>query len=399
MKTIADRIKEFNKGRLPALLKLKYAAMRKSSFSFYRGTCHLFYQDISKILHIDDPTKVWICGDLHLENFGAYKGDDRQVYFDINDFDEAVLAPATWELARVLVSIHAGAHDLGFSKKDATRLDNSFLDEYCRVLLGGKIKWVDENNTSGLVQQFLFKLKERKRKDFLNGRIVSGKNGLKIKIDNRKTMMLSKIRKQKLIRFLNTWIKESELKKLYQVQDTAVRIAGTGSLGVERYALLVNAKKAPHRHYLLDMKEAGSSSLSPFVKIKQPHFKNEAERIISVQNRMQAVSPAMLTTMVFSQKKFVIKELQPTQDKMDLTLCKGKFKKLEEIIHSMAQITASAQLRSSGRDGSSITDELIAFAKSKKWKRPLLSFCEKYSVKVIADHQSYCKAYDKKVFS
>jgi uncharacterized protein (DUF2252 family) len=367
--------------------------MRENVFRFYRGTCHLFYEDLCKQLP-DDGLRTWICGDLHLENFGAYKGDDREVYFDMNDFDEAILAHPAWELARTLVSIHVAAGVMQFSKADARKMCVSFLEEYAKVLSSGKIKWVNENNTKGLVNQFLRKLEQRKRKDFLSERTVHAAAGLRFRMDRQRYLPLNRAQKIKLIRFFEKWKERSSLKKIYKVQDIAIRLAGTGSIGLERYALLVNAKKAPHRHYLIEMKEARPSSLAPYVKIKQPQWKNEAERVVAIQHRMQGVSPAMLTWMNYKGKKFVIKELQPAQDKMDLRLCKGKFKKLDEIVRVLAQVTASAQLRSGGRDGSSISDELIAFGKDKKWRKPLLDLCAKYEAKVNSDYREYCRELD-----
>src|SRR5712671_315 len=55
---------------------------------------------------LDDAPLVWVCGDLHLENFGSFHGDDGRANFDVNDFDEAALAPASWDLARLLTSLH-----------------------------------------------------------------------------------------------------------------------------------------------------------------------------------------------------------------------------------------------------------------------------------------------------
>ncbi|NJK53097.1 MAG: DUF2252 family protein, partial [Leptolyngbyaceae cyanobacterium SU_3_3] len=68
-----------------------------NAFVFLRGSCHLFYEDLPTDSRLDAAPHTWICGDLHLQNFGSYKGDDRLVYFDINDFDEAALAPCTWD--------------------------------------------------------------------------------------------------------------------------------------------------------------------------------------------------------------------------------------------------------------------------------------------------------------
>ena len=79
--------------------------MRASAFAFMRGTCHLFYDQLPRSGVFKSAPPVWVCGDLHLENFGSYKGDNRLVYFDINDFDEAALAPVSWDLVRLLTSL------------------------------------------------------------------------------------------------------------------------------------------------------------------------------------------------------------------------------------------------------------------------------------------------------
>src|SRR5579871_154393 len=102
MKPLYQRILDFNEGRLPEMLQKKYAIMATNAFSFYRGTCHLFYEDLNKVKDFPDSPPAWICGDMHIENFGSYKGDNRLVYFDLNDFDEAILAPCLWEASRMV---------------------------------------------------------------------------------------------------------------------------------------------------------------------------------------------------------------------------------------------------------------------------------------------------------
>ena len=68
--------------------------MASDPFYFFRGTAHLFYEDlVNTEAALPGQPLTWVCGDLHIENFGSYKGDNRLVYFDINDFDEANLAP------------------------------------------------------------------------------------------------------------------------------------------------------------------------------------------------------------------------------------------------------------------------------------------------------------------
>jgi len=90
MKSLEKRLKKFNVEFLEDSLKLKYERMAKDAFSFFRGTCHLFYEDLSKEKNLPASPPIWISGDLHVENFGSFKSDNRLVYFDLNDFEEAI---------------------------------------------------------------------------------------------------------------------------------------------------------------------------------------------------------------------------------------------------------------------------------------------------------------------
>src|SRR5471030_1659035 len=84
-----------NQDRDPQLLRMKYQKMAQSAFLFLRGADHLFYDALPDQPLFRGAPLAWACSDLHVENFGSYKGDNRQVYFDINDFDEGALAPAS----------------------------------------------------------------------------------------------------------------------------------------------------------------------------------------------------------------------------------------------------------------------------------------------------------------
>ena len=108
MTDLVERLRAFNADREPERLAMKYRAMRGGAFAFFRGTCHLFYEDLPRGSSLDASPSAWISGDLHIENFGVYKGDNRLAYFDLNDFDEACLAPASWELARLTARAVAG---------------------------------------------------------------------------------------------------------------------------------------------------------------------------------------------------------------------------------------------------------------------------------------------------
>ena len=102
---LKERITAFNEGMLPEMVQLKYEAMAENAFRFFRSTCHLFYEDLAVAEPLPLSLLAWICGDLHIENFGSYKGDNKLVYFDLNDFDEALLAPCSYETVRMVSSI------------------------------------------------------------------------------------------------------------------------------------------------------------------------------------------------------------------------------------------------------------------------------------------------------
>ena len=167
---VVARITKFNAGRDPERLQLKYQRMAEDAFAFLRGTCHLFYEDWSVDTPLNEALLAWICGDLHLENFGAFKGDNRLVYFDINDFDEAVLAPCTWELARLLISVLVAAKTLDVPRSAAVQLCQRFLDAYCQALQTGKARWVEHETAEGMIKDLLDSLQQRNRPEFLDKR-------------------------------------------------------------------------------------------------------------------------------------------------------------------------------------------------------------------------------------
>lgn len=392
METIFSRILDFNKDRQPVFMNIKYKALTDSPFRFFRGTCHLFYQDLAKNMPVKDNTGIWICGDLHLENFGSYKGANGLVYFDLNDFDEAILAPATWEILRVLTSIHLAVDVLKAERGVADKLVNCFFQNYVETILRGKPMVFERATTKGLVSTFIETVTKRKYKDLLRLKVeFKGKKAL-LKSIAGKTLPVTDELKKELHKTFDAWTKKKKIDH-WRFCDASYRIAGTGSLGVERFVLLV-ADERMDKYVLLDMKQAKPSSLLPYVPFAQPAWNNEAERVIAIQDMMQNVSPALLDTVIFKKNAFVIKKMQPSQDAMDLNMCEGKIDRLEEVITDFAEMAASAHLRGAGRKRATSVDDLIAFFETvKQWKKPLLAYSKQYAQQVKKDYQQYCLAY------
>lgn len=393
MMPVTKRITDYNKNRDPFFLKIKYKALTESSFRFFRGTCHLFYEDLHKNMPFEDTTKTWICGDLHLENFGTYKGNNGLVYFDLNDFDEAILAPATWEVMRALTSIYLAVASLKKEVALADELANCFINTYITNIIAGKPLVFERNTTKGLIKTFITVVSKRKSQELLEGRLLFNGTDAVLKIIKGKTVAIEKIVKASILLSVKNWCKTSKHIN-WKACDAAYRIAGTGSLGVKRFVILMYDKKVD-RYFLLDIKEALPSSLERYNLIKQPVWDNEAERVTTIQNYNQNVVPSLLGTINYNDTQYVIKRLQPTADRMSLAMCNGKLKKLEEIIDLFAEISASAQLRSTGRKGSSTTDEMIDFFQTNtlQLKKSLVSYSKKYAHVVARYYADYCKNY------
>jgi uncharacterized protein (DUF2252 family) len=183
-------IQAFNVDRDLDMLAQKYAKMRKNAFVFFRGTCHLFYRDLPQDSILNTAPNVWICGDLHLENFGAYKGDSRHIYFGIDDFDEGVIAPCTWDIARLLTSIFLAGDSLDLKRSAAEKLAQLYLSSYTTAISAGRSGEIGVDNAKGIVTDLLEGLHRRKRSDFLDERTELIDGGRSLGTDSSKSRFL-----------------------------------------------------------------------------------------------------------------------------------------------------------------------------------------------------------------
>lgn len=394
MANILQRIKDFNNDRLPDYVAIKHQMMAENAFRFLRGTCHLFYEDLQARDAVPQYPLAWISGDLHLENFGTYKGDNRLVYFDMNDFDEGVLAPALWEISRMVTSIYTALDSLGIKKKEAVRVATMFLSLYADTLALGKSRYIEPRTANGIVQTFLDKVCERRQKDLIRQRTEEKGGRIALRIDRIRFFPLDKALRKELIAHMQEWIQTDPLlRRRYEVVDCAFRVAGTGSLGVRRYVFLARQIKNPSKYLLIDMKQALVSCICRHVNITQPAWTSEAARVVAIQHRMQNICPALLGTTHFKGGDYVVKEMQPTADKIDFMLMRDRYKDIECVMEDMALLTASAQLRSAGRQGASVPDELIAFGSDQHWQKGVLDYATDYAEQVKKDYKEYFIAY------
>jgi uncharacterized protein (DUF2252 family) len=190
---------------------------------------------------------------------------------------------------------------------------------------------------------------------------------------------------------MQTWLSLDEYSPYnYTITDVVFRLAGTGSLGLNRYELLFqSSNKVGEKYILLDMKQAMPSSLAAFVTTPQPEFLTHAGRVADLQRRMQNRPPALLSSTVFKGQSYIIQEMQPEKDSINFKLLKDRYRDMYQVVDNMGMLTASAQLRSSGRQGSANTDDLIAFGKDESWPEKVTNYARQYAAQVKKDYDEF----------
>jgi len=340
-----DSIVAFNRGRNPERLALKWSRMRESPFGFFRGTAHLFYEGWAALSPGRCPL-AWITGDAHIENMGSYNGANRVAYFDLNDFDDACLAPVDWEIGRALTGLHV------MGKAGIAR---SFLSAYVSALRGGKPGHIELEVAVGPIRKLLGRVHDRSRRDFVARMTTRGK----LKIRPGHSFQLGPVARKAARRRFEQWARRQPDPGFYRVLDLCGRIAGTGSLGLDRFVVLVRGRRRP---FILEMKAAAPEAPRAFLRTRQPPWQSDAERVATVQHFMQYVPVARLSWLGGSEASYVVRELQPFFDRVNAADLSGS--DFEDLIRQWACLLASAHLRTGGWNGSADLDGLMDYGRS-----------------------------------
>jgi len=109
-----ELLKANSAGRVDALVPLRYGRMSVSPFTFFRGSAILQAHDLAGT--VNTGITFPICGDAHLMNFGGFATPERQLVFDLNDFDEAAPGPWEWDLKRLVASFAIAGQHMGVKR-------------------------------------------------------------------------------------------------------------------------------------------------------------------------------------------------------------------------------------------------------------------------------------------
>ena len=309
------------KTRAPELVPIRHGRMLASAFAFYRGAAAIMAADLA-----DTPTsglEVQLCGDAHLENFGAYAAPDRQLVFDCNDFDETLPGPWEWDVKRLAASFAVAGRERGFGEADRRSVVATAVRGYREAMRrfaneGNLDVWYERLDISAIVEQWSDAATKKERKRFernvakartkdsmrafskltheVNGdvRIISAPPLIvpfeELFADQREVAeeRLGGV----LAEYRGTLSDERRhLLDQFRYVHAARKVVGVGSVGTRAYIVLLLGRDGRDPLFL-QAKEAEASVLEPYVAPSS--YDHHGRRVVEGQRLMQAASDSFL---------------------------------------------------------------------------------------------------------
>ncbi|MGC1425931.1 MAG: DUF2252 domain-containing protein [Nitrosotalea sp.] len=306
-------LEDTNIDRIPGLVAIRYQRMSESAFKFFRGSAIIQAWDLehSPVSGIN----VQLCGDCHLMNFGGFASAERNLVFDINDFDETFPGPWEWDIKRLVVSIELAARDLNFSKNVAENAVRAAVASYREHMSEFSEKtvlqrWYTQITVENLLEffkkdkQMIDRIKSAqprslsKTSEAIFPKLTETVNGNpRIKDDppliyhftqNLDANKLAQASLEDYKKSLQT--DRRHLLERFHFQDAAVKVVGVGSVGLRCHvALLLADEDDP---LFLQAKEARRSVLEP--PTGKSLFEHQGQRVVHGQHVLQASSDIFL---------------------------------------------------------------------------------------------------------
>ena len=366
--SVLDEIRDANRDLKPKLVRLKLRRMAADPFAFFRGTDHLFAARWAALAPADVGPSLLICGDLHLENFGAYRADDGEFFYDINDFDEALVAPCALDLVRCAASILLAAEVWKFSPVQAMRTVLTFLDRYglaiAKAARTGEVGEQVMGTARGPIWGLLKRPMRGDQAAFL-GRLTErdGPGRRRLARATGRFQDIGRGREAKVRAAVEAYGKGLDAPGPFAVRDVARRIAGIGSLGVRRYAVLVGVGDDPGRERLLDIKAARPPALGPWGDPRQPEAGgSDARRVVQAQRQLQARPGAGLDVLAIGRREYRMRELIPEENRTSLAELRKEPGRLRRAVAVAGRLTAWAHIRGGRWDGGDRSADLARWA-------------------------------------
>lgn len=304
-------LEESNRDRLPELVPIRYGRMLQSPFTFLRGSAALMAYDLAAAPNTG--LRVQACGDCHLLNFGLFATPERNLVFDLNDFDETLPAPWEWDLKRLAVSFAIAARDNRLSDSDAraavlecvcafrerlreySRM-NPLEIWYARIDADTLIAMAPDEKAKKRREEFADKARRRVVEN-LFPKIAADVAGRHRLVDQPPILfhVAEKDFEERVREGLADYRQSlsDERRTLfdrYRLEDFALKVVGIGSVGTRCYiALFFSEENHP---LILQFKEARRSVLEPYAE--KSRYDHQGQRVVMGQRLMQSSSDIFL---------------------------------------------------------------------------------------------------------
>jgi uncharacterized protein (DUF2252 family) len=393
-----------NVDRIPALLPIRHFRMASSPFAFFRGTANVMAADLERTPV--SGIEVQLSGDAHCANFGAFATPERNVIFDVRDFDETLRGPWEWDLKRLVSSLVLAARDVDGDDEAQSRCVRSAVAGYVSKMrdfseMSTLDVWYSRVDVSAILRAAGPASLRKKRRTYIDG---IGRRTIQKAFDDMTEPVGTSRRfvdepplvyhPKAIDAFFDVdaifaSYRESlsaDVKGLfdrYRLVDWVVKVVGVGSVGTRCAAALFLA--GDDDPLILQIKEAGASVLERY--LGESPFRNHGERVVAGQRTMQSASDIFLGWARDDERDYYVRQLRDMKGVPDLEDMGDDH--LAEFSGFCGSTLAASHARSGesahiagylGR-GCPFSDALVAFARA-------------YADRVERDHATFKDAID-----
>jgi uncharacterized protein (DUF2252 family) len=402
----------------PAGFRTKFRKMARDPFAFFRGSDCLFLADMAKLddRWADERTsRVWIHGDLHVENFGTYMNSEGLLVFDVNDFDEAYVGPFSWDLRRFVASFALMAWQKALPEAAIRELAAGYLrayDDQVRRYLDS----VDDHdefalrldNTDGAIHQVLQTARAATRIGLLDSMTLVTDNQRRFR-DGPRTRHLSASERSSVLAAFHRYLETIPEQKragtpvFYDVKDVVATTGfGIGSAGLPAYNVLIEGyNQALENDVVLSMKQGNVAAASRIVRDRRVHdlFEHDGHRTVLSQRALQVHTDRLLGWTTIGDTGFVVSELSPYEADLDW----GEITEPDEmrpVLDSLGRATAKVHCASDEDSDQQIvrfqTEEAVAAVVGDEvdsFVDDLVDFAVRYAETARHDHALFVDAF------
>nr|WP_179519546.1 DUF2252 domain-containing protein [Nocardioides perillae] len=401
----------------PAAFRTKYRKMARDPHAFYRGTACLFFADVTAA---PDPwarhgaDRIWVHGDLHVENFGTYLSSDGRLVFDVNDFDEAYLGHFTWDVQRFAASLALTCWQKALPEDAVRALVGTYVDAYLDQVDRYRATDDDEDfglrldNTTGHVQAALAAARLRRRGDVLDP-MTRQEGDSRVFRDDAPRRRLDDAERERVLEafahYLTTIPPDKRIDRdlFYQVRDVVgVSGFGIGSAGLPAYNVLVEGRsEALDDDVVLSLKQANVPAVSRFVDAAgiEGYFEHEGHRTVVSQRALQVHTDPLLGHTAVDGVGYVVAELSPFEVDLEWHGITEP-DDIREVVVSLGRATAKVHCASDEDSDQDLVDIQVedAVAASVEGRREefrawVTDFAVEYAARVRRDHTLFVEAF------